>query len=247
MINSGASSKQWRFFRAGGFDQVKLETGSDLMALDQLDLKLWVALACPTSGLEFDKATLALIDTDKDGRVRAPELIAAVQWAGSMLKNPDDLIKGGDSVALAGINDGSPEGKQILAAAKQILGTLGHKEAGAISVAEATDGSKLFAETLFNGDGVIPLESADDEETKAVLNAILECIGAVTDHSGKPGIDQAKADAFFGECAALDVAFQRRPSAVVDFRSGAARARYARTGLSGAGAVAVASGRQDGR
>ena len=35
-----------RFFRAGGFDQVKLETGSDLMALDQLDLKLWMALAC---------------------------------------------------------------------------------------------------------------------------------------------------------------------------------------------------------
>ena len=50
----------WKFFRAGGFDQVRLEKGADLMALDQLDQKLWVALACPTSGLEFDKATLAL-------------------------------------------------------------------------------------------------------------------------------------------------------------------------------------------
>ncbi len=66
MTNSGASTKQWRFFRAGGFDQVKLETGADLLALDQLDYKLWVALACPTSGLEMDKATLDLIDTDKD-------------------------------------------------------------------------------------------------------------------------------------------------------------------------------------
>ena len=65
MTNPEASSEQWRFFCAGGFDQVKLDTGSDLMALDQLDLKLWVALACPTTGLEFDKATLALIDTDK--------------------------------------------------------------------------------------------------------------------------------------------------------------------------------------
>src|ERR1051326_8335622 len=94
MLKSKASSKQWRFFRAGGFDQVKLETGSDLLALDQLDLKLWVALACPTAGLEFDNTTLSLIDTDKDGRVRAPELIAAVKWAGSLLKNPDDLIQG---------------------------------------------------------------------------------------------------------------------------------------------------------
>src|SRR5437763_12697927 len=89
MTNSGASGRQWRFFRAGGFDQVKLETGADLMALDQLDLKLWVALACPASGLEFDRATLALIDTDSDGRVRAPELITAAKWAGNLLRNPD--------------------------------------------------------------------------------------------------------------------------------------------------------------
>ena len=96
------STHAWKFFRAGGFDQVKLETGADLMALDQLDLKLWVALACPTSGLEFDKATLALIDTDKDGRVRAPELIAAVKWAGGLLKNPDDLLKGSPTLRAGG-------------------------------------------------------------------------------------------------------------------------------------------------
>ncbi len=54
MTNSGPS-KQWQFFRAGGFNQVALNSGADLMALDQLDQKLWVALACPTSGLEFDK------------------------------------------------------------------------------------------------------------------------------------------------------------------------------------------------
>jgi len=50
----------WKFFRAGGFDQVRLDTGADLMALDELDQKLWVALACPATGLEFDARTLAL-------------------------------------------------------------------------------------------------------------------------------------------------------------------------------------------
>ena len=81
-----------KFFRAGGFDQVHIDSGADLMALDELDQKLWVALACPTTGLEFDAKTLALIDTDKDGRIRAPELISAVKWAGACLKNPDDLL-----------------------------------------------------------------------------------------------------------------------------------------------------------
>ena len=87
----------WQFFRAGGFNQVSLTSGADLLNLDKLDQKLWVSLACPTSGLEFDKSTLVLIDTDKDGRVRAPELIDAVKWAGGLLKNPDDLLKGAPS------------------------------------------------------------------------------------------------------------------------------------------------------
>jgi hypothetical protein len=85
MASSSPASKQWRFFGAGGFDQVRLETGSDRLGLDQLDFKLWVALACRITGLEFDKATLALIDTDKDGRVRAPELSAAVKRPGGLL------------------------------------------------------------------------------------------------------------------------------------------------------------------
>ena len=101
MLNAASSAYRWRFFRAGGFDQVKLETGADMMNLDQLDQKLWVALACPASGLEFDPKTLALIDTDKDGRIRAPELIAAVQWAGSMLKDPDELVRGGEATQAA--------------------------------------------------------------------------------------------------------------------------------------------------
>jgi len=120
-----AATHTWKFFRAGGFDQVKLETGADLANLDQLDQKLWVALACPTRGLEFDNRTLDLIDADKDGRVRVPEVISAAKWATGLLKNPDDLIKGRPRLPLAAINDAAPEGKQILASAKQILANLG--------------------------------------------------------------------------------------------------------------------------
>jgi hypothetical protein len=50
-----AVTHKWRFFRAGGFDQVQLESGSDQLALDQLDQKLWVALSCPTQAVQFFK------------------------------------------------------------------------------------------------------------------------------------------------------------------------------------------------
>src|SRR5437667_9889339 len=99
---------QWKFFRAGGFDQVRLHSGADLEALDQLDQKLWVALACPTTGLEFDTRTLALIDADGDGRIRPPELIAGAKWVWGLLKNPDDLLKSSPSLPLSAINDATP-------------------------------------------------------------------------------------------------------------------------------------------
>jgi len=194
----------WQFFRAGGFDQVKLQTGADLMNLDQLDQKLWVALACPTTGIEFDPKTAALIDSDGDGRIRAQELIAALRWAGSMLKDADALVKGRDGVALAAINDQVPEGRQILGSARVILRQLGKAEAGVITVDDAAAASKSFANTVFNGDGVIIPESADDAAVQQVLREAIAAVGSVMDRSGKPGIDAVKAEEFFGELARFD-------------------------------------------
>jgi len=195
-------SHKWKFFRAGGFDQVKLETGADLASLAELDQKLWVALACPTTGLEFDTRTLQLIDTDKDGRVRASEVIAAAQWATGLLKNPDDLVHPGDALPLAAINDATLEGKQILASARQTLIHLGKENAPAIALEDTTDTAKIFAATNFNGDGILPVDAGGDDAIKAVITDILNLLGAETDRSGKPGINQAKADLFFTELQA---------------------------------------------
>jgi hypothetical protein len=194
-----AANYAWKFFRAGGFNQVVIDSGADLLNLDQLDQKLWVALACPTTGVEFDKATLALIDTDKDGRVRAPELIAAAKWAGGLLKNSDDLLKGSPTLKPAAINDATPEGKLIANFARQVLGKA---DTGEVTFDEAAAAAQTFAAKPFNGDGIIPADSAGDDATKAVIADIINCLGAVTDASGKPGVNQAKVDQFFADAAA---------------------------------------------
>jgi hypothetical protein len=193
---------RWRFFRAGGFDQVRLDTGADLVNLELLDQKLWVALACPTRGLEFDTKTLDLIDTDKDGRIRAPEILAATKWAAAVLKSADDLIKGAATLPLASINGATPEGAQLLASAKQILANLGKADASAITVDDTTDTAKIFAQTKFNGDGVLPPDAADDPKLQAIINDVIACLGGETDRSGKPGITQAKLDLFFADAQA---------------------------------------------
>src|SRR5262245_49612385 len=99
------NTSQFRLFCAGGVDQVRMDGGSAIAKLASLDQKLWVALSCPVKGLEFDERTLALIDTDKDGHVRVPEVIAAVNWAVANLKNADELVKEAAALPLASIND----------------------------------------------------------------------------------------------------------------------------------------------
>lgn len=188
---------QWRFARVGGFDQVRLATGADLLALDQLDQKLWASLSCPTHGLELDPRTLELIDSDGDGRIRVPEILAAVKWIGSVLKNADDLTRRTDTLPLAAIAENNPEGGQLLASAKQILVNLGKPEAVSISADDTADTVKIFAQTKFNGDGIIPVAATDDEALQTVITEIMECLGAELDRSGDPGITQEKTDQFF--------------------------------------------------
>jgi hypothetical protein len=193
----------WTFFRAGGLDQALLETADDFRNLRSLDQKLWVALTCPVKGLQFDSRTLDLIDTDKDGRVRAPEVIDAVEWTCGLLKDPAELKKGIDGLPLAAINDSTDAGQSLLASARHVLANLGKPDATCITVADISDTVKLFVATMFNGDGVITPEAADTPALKQTIADIIAIQGAVTDRSGKPGVDQAKADAFFAECEAL--------------------------------------------
>lgn len=185
--------------RVGGLDQVRFTTGADLASLDTLDQKLWVALSCPSKGLEFDSKTLALIDSDGDGHIRAPELIAAIKWAASRLKSPDALINDGTGLPLEAIDGSTPEGKVLLGAARQILKNLGKKDAKSITVGDTSDTAKIFGQTHFNGDGVIPAESATDDAVKQVITEMIACIGGTTDRSGLPGVDAAIVDTFFAD------------------------------------------------
>lgn len=195
----------WKFFRAGGFDQVQLDTGTDLLALKELDQKLWVALSCPTRGIEFDNRTLDMIDSDGDGQVRANEVLAAVAWAGALLTDSELLVKGSDKLVLADIADDSDEGRQVLASARHILKSLGKPQATGISLGEMADIEKFLAGLQFNGDGVICASQIEDAGLRGLVEDIAKTTGSVPDMSGSMGINQEVADKFFADAKACDV------------------------------------------
>ena len=197
-----AATHHWRFVRAGNVDQVRLERGADVAALEHLDLKTWVALACPVKGLEFDERTLALLDADGDGRLRAPEIVAGARWVCGVLKDPDVLVRGVSEVPLAWIDETAPDGARLLAAARRVLYGLGKPDAEAVSVTDAVAAEKALAAARLNGDGIQPPAALDDPALKALATDVVVCLGGEPGHDGELGVSRAALDNFVELCTA---------------------------------------------
>ena len=192
----------WNFFRAGGFDQVQLDTGEDLLCLKDLNQKLWVALSCPTRGIEFDPKTLDMIDTDGDGRVRANEVLAAIAWVGARLKDADLMVKGEDWLSLSDIDESTDEGRALLSSAGHILKSLGKPDEFRISMSDMDDIEKIVAGWQFNGDGVVASKQVGDAALRSAVEDIMKCTGSVADLSGEQGVNQEISDNFFSQAVA---------------------------------------------
>ncbi|MBK7299415.1 MAG: hypothetical protein IPI79_02760 [Moraxellaceae bacterium] len=188
----------WRFFRSSGFDQVIIDSVEDLQGLASLDKKLWTALACPTKGLELDPRMLSYIDADNDGRIRVPELLAAVEWTLARLATPEVLLSG-NSLVLAAINSEDAEGAKILAAGKQLLARLAKQDADFVSVKDTQDLGKMFRASQPNGDGLIPAALAVDPDVAQAINDIIATLGSEVDRSSEAAISAEKIKQFFSD------------------------------------------------
>lgn len=199
-----SATHRWKFFRAGGFDQPRIDTPADLLAIGTLDQKLWVALSCPVAGIEFDRRTLELIDSDNDGHIRAPELIAAVEWAAARLVDTAPLA--GGALPLAAIRADDEEGAAIMAAAKEIAAESG---ASAITVEAASAAQARFAEKA-----VAAWEAAGNE---------VRPLGAATEaaHAALQAV-AAKIDDWFARCRLA--AFDERAADVLNVSEDALKA-----------------------
>ena len=190
----------WKYCSIGGMTRIRIQSGEDIRHLGELDQKLWTVLSCPVSGLEFPEKTLKFIDSDNDGKIRVKEVVATAEWLCSVLKNPDLLLQGSDSLAISAFNEENPQGKLLHDSALQIISNLG-LEKDSISIADTADSKAIFAGTRFNGDGVITPSSTDDADLKATIEAIIATVGGTADRSGENGVNAGQIEAFYAACA----------------------------------------------
>lgn len=194
-MSTTTSTHQWRFFRSGGFDQVTIATPADLQHLSELDPKLWTVLNCPTTGLEFDEATLAIMDQDGDGQIRVPEILAAVNWSCERLADLSVMFAA-PGLPLAAIASTDELGAGIKHAAEQVLIYSGKTPQDELQVADLLDSTRLFSADHFNGDGVVVSELTTDPELQQFIADIMATQGGVVDRSGSEGVNSETLEQF---------------------------------------------------
>ncbi len=83
----------WKTFGRGRACQVCLTCGDDIAHLAELDKKRWMAISMPIEGVRFDTRMLQLMDADGDGRIRTPEVLAAIEFLKARNVDLNDLFK----------------------------------------------------------------------------------------------------------------------------------------------------------
>ncbi len=199
LFNSEEKYK-WEFENIGGSSRVSITTGEDIAHLHELDPKMWTVLSCPVKGLEIDEKSLNYMDCDADGKLRVNDIICMSRWLTGVLKDPDLILEGKDSIDVGQFNQENPDGLKLYKASKEILSDL-WKDGNVISLADIKDVAAIFAQTRFNGDGIITELSSDEAEDKAAVAAAVASMGGLADRSGAAGVDAPTIEAFYKSLA----------------------------------------------
>jgi hypothetical protein len=182
-------SHMWTFQRVGGLDQVVFKSADDIINLPDLDPKLWVALSCPTIGLDFDERTLALLDSDQDGRIRIPDILDAISWTQDKIVSFDSLLTMSETLPLSQIKTSTPQGEKLSTTARSILASLNKSNVDYLTQDDIWQSIKTNADKLYNGDLIFPASSELSSDMQTFIQTAIKTTGAQKDMSGQEGID----------------------------------------------------------
>ncbi|MCX5745736.1 MAG: hypothetical protein NT062_24945, partial [Proteobacteria bacterium] len=148
----------------------------------------------PTVGVDIDHATLALLDADKDGRVRKDDILKTIDWLSTTFTDVGDVLKSSPQLKLAQLSDA-----KVVATAKRMLHDLGKADAKAISIDDVDAVAKTTLDSKLNGDGIVTASSTADAELQRAIGDVIAAMGSKVDRSGKPGVDKPAVDAFLAD------------------------------------------------
>lgn len=189
--------------RIGRIPQFVVDGAEALGQVDRIDAARWVATSAPLADLHLDPVLQGHLDTDKNGRLRVGQLLAARDWTFARLLDRRGIDGRSDLLVLAHLDARTPDGLALKESALRVLERLAKADRTTLSLAELRAWRGGVAKTLANGDGVVTPEQIEEAEVQAFSKDIVATVGGVPDASGSPGIGAAQLDAYLEGAKAL--------------------------------------------
>lgn len=183
------------FHKVDGIPQLRIESAEDMLSILKIHESRWMATSAPVELLNTDDEFIRYIDTDENSRIRTDEIETAVTWLFSLLTDYSELTIGCDKISLSEINEKTEEGKNIIGTVRHLCGSSRTECSDSITLEEIRNEKGIYADSLANGDGIIP-PPEDDPETAEFINTIITAVGGTADITGKTGIGEPDAARF---------------------------------------------------
>ncbi|HVY62825.1 MAG TPA: hypothetical protein VHF22_14305, partial [Planctomycetota bacterium] len=211
---TAAPERGMTFRNFGGVYQLEIRDAADLALIQTLDPARWAATSAPVRDLQCDPAFLAFVDSEKKGRIRVSQLIAARDWLFRVLAptGRQRLAARIETLHLEDVDAASPEGAKLRRAAEHVLRELGAADRSKVELAQVRAFRASYAKTLANGDGIVCPEVIADPDVARLTRDIMLAAGSAPDASGRPGVGKEHVDRFV-ELAQKLLAWQALPAA----------------------------------
>ena len=180
----------------GGTHQLVFATEKDLQELDTLDPARWAATSAPLRDLHCDPGLLAFVDAKGNGRIRVEDLLAARDWAFARLRGRKRIEEQSDELLLDDLDASTPEGQKLRHAAEHVARELKLADPSRLKLADVRAFRAGYAQTLANGDGVVPPTRLPEPEVAEFAREVMSVVGGAPDASGEAGVGEAQLQRF---------------------------------------------------
>ncbi len=202
----------FHFRHFAGSLQLQIDDFRALRRAMELPEPLWVATACPTHSLQADARFLAFMDGDNNGRIRVEEVKAAVAWVAEQLSDYDGVDQRSDRLLLAHL---SPAAHRLKETAQILLESQHAVDRSSIELAQVRSSEVSLKRASVNGDGILSPDTMADATVAQLLGAVLACMPAKVNRSGKPGVDRQMLENFRRRRAQALALLQQRSEVMV--------------------------------
>ncbi len=198
-MTSPLTHRRFRFQRFGRTNHLRIDSWQDLEAVLELDEALWVATTAPTATINCDPVFLDMMDTDRDGRLRADEVKAAIRFLFENLSDRSGIAPGNTRLELGAVNGESETGARIRTSAGKILRRSG-RTADVITLEEVRAIKTEVQQGGLDEAGIVLPEAAGDERMRRFIEDIIATVGGRPHPAGAEGIDRECLAQFLEEC-----------------------------------------------